>query len=236
MRRSKELALIPEASAEWKIAQSPPQILTAGELAKREAILSSEILRLRVAYPTQARNFSPQETAMLNELWREIFIAVEPIIFREAVMRFITTDRKSFFPSPGQIVGFVEQIIAEREEERKRISDELHWSKVRANDELIRNGEHCGTCKYCRHAFIAPDMYDKGYREWQLARNEEERLKLRIEKLYCENPSSNKYEGEHGYGTARTIRCEYYEPQKCIEEQADSGKIKLLPERKEETL
>jgi hypothetical protein len=169
----------------------------------------------------------------MNALWREIFLTVEPRLLHDAVVRFITNDRKSFFPSPGQIVGYVEQIIAEKTREQERIETERHWAKIRAYQERIANGEHCGTCKHCRQEFMTPSYCDENYEKWQWARSEEERFNLRIEKLFCENPQSYNYEGEHRYGTARTKRCEHYKPQKYADEQPGGSNIRFLQPKQE---
>jgi hypothetical protein len=199
--RNAELALIEDLSPEWLAAQSPPSVLTAAEIEARRAVISGELFKLRVAYPTQARNYSDGEVAAMNALWSEIFIAVEPRLLHEAIIRFITGDRKAFFPSPGQIVGQVERIIAEKEEERKRISYERERVRLREYDDLIREGKHCGTCRHCSAEYISPEHDDPGYMKWRFAKSEEERLSLRIEKLFCENPASYYHKGECNWGT-----------------------------------
>jgi hypothetical protein len=41
-----------------------------------------------------------------------------------------------------------------------------------------------------------------------------------IDELYCQHTESDKYEGEHGWGTVATIVCELYERQDFIESTA----------------
>jgi hypothetical protein len=211
--KNAELALIEDSSPEWLAAQSPPSVLTAAEIEARKAVISGELFKLRVAYPTQARNYSDGEVAAMNALWSEIFIAVEPRLLHEAIIRFITGDRKAFFPSPGQIVGQVECIIAEKEEERKRVSYERERVRLLEHDALIREGKHCGTCRHWSREHISPEPRDPDYMKWKFARSNEERLSLRIEKLHCENPESCYYSGEHSWGMTKEKRCDLYEPQ-----------------------
>ena len=105
-------------SREWAIAQTQKG-LTPQERKQHNALVAAELYKLRIAYPAQARNFKPEEVAATNALWVEIFEGVEPQVLHEAVKRFITTDRKGFFPAPGQVAGFVEQIMKEREAARE---------------------------------------------------------------------------------------------------------------------
>jgi hypothetical protein len=101
-------------SREWLTAQTVCD-LPPGRRAAHDALIAAELLRLRRAYPTQARNFSEEEARATGELWAEIFAGVDPVLLHEAVLRFIVTDRKGYFPAPGQIAGCVERIAAERE-------------------------------------------------------------------------------------------------------------------------
>jgi len=169
--------------------------ITTQEWAVYDAEISVGLLMLRTAFPTQTRNYSDREHDMLMALWLEIFVAIEPGIFHEAIMRFIAADRKGFFPSPGQIMGIVEVIQAERERQATEERIKTHTAYLRQMQQRIDNGENCSTCKFCEH------------RDTQ--------QKLRSHKtevqLYCQNPDSFKYEGQYGHGTAATILCEHYE-------------------------
>ena len=89
--------------------------MTEQEWAIYDAALSIGLLTLRTAFPTQTRNYSDKEHDMLTALWLEMFAEVKPDILQEAIMRFIAKDRKGFFPAPGMVMGFVEDIIKERE-------------------------------------------------------------------------------------------------------------------------
>ena len=162
-----------------------------------EAEISIGLLTLRTAFPTQARNYSDREHDMISALWLEIFAEEEPGIFREAIMRFISTERKGFFPAPGQIMGIVEEIIAEREKQAETERIEQHYAYLRQFQQRIDNGENCSTCRFCEHREVE-DIWDKAKKMG----------------LFCQHPESDKYEGEHGYGTAASILCDYYEPQK----------------------
>jgi hypothetical protein len=165
------------------------------------AILDAEVsiglLTLRTAFPTQARNYSDREHDMLTALWLEIFAEVERGILNEAIMRFVAADRKGFFPSPGQVMGFVEEIIKEREKRAKEESMKIHAAYLRQLQQRIDNGENCSTCRFC----ITREV--KHF--WNKANEAEQGL-------FCQNPESYKYEGEHGYGTAASILCDLYEP------------------------
>lgn len=78
--------------------------------------INSQLLVLQTAFPTIVRNYDEYEVQALQQLWYGIFKNVPEQLMREAIMRFIINDRKGFFPSPGQIVGYIEQIVAEQQE------------------------------------------------------------------------------------------------------------------------
>ena len=163
------------------------------------AILDAEVsiglLTLRTAFPTQARNYSDREHDMLTALWLEIFAEVERGILNEAIMRFVAADRKGFFPSPGQVMGYVEEIIAER---KKREDDErarVHYAYLRELQKRIDNGENCSTCRFC----VCREVKSLWQKEKEVG-------------LFCQNPDSYKYEGDYGWGTAASILCDLYEP------------------------
>ena len=169
--------------------------ITAQEWASYDAAISVGLLKLRTAFPTQARNCSEKEHDMLIALWLEIFIAIEPSIFHEAIMRFVAADRKGFFPSPGQIMGIVEDIQAERERQATEERIKTHAAYLRQIQQRIDNGENCSTCKFCEHRYTPQKLGS---------------AKTEV-KLYCQNPASFKYEGQYGHGTVATILCEHYE-------------------------
>jgi hypothetical protein len=123
--------------------------ISPDERKKRNAIIAAELYKLRIAYPAQSRNFSDAEAKATNALWSEIFAGAPPDVLREAVTRFIITDRKGFFPSPGQIAGAAEQIIKERgaAAERERTVAELR--EYYRRNRLIKRGFNCGNCAYC---------------------------------------------------------------------------------------
>ncbi|GHU57684.1 hypothetical protein AGMMS49975_23630 [Clostridia bacterium] len=159
---------------------------------------------LQTAFPTVVRGYNDAEYDAMVKLWGNIFRNVPQDILQEAILRFIINDRKGFFPTPGQIVGHAQQIIAEQKAEKDRIAFEIRWSKICAEDELIAKGEHCGTCKFCRHELKVPMRH-------KYSRDKETYM---LDALYCQNPQSYKYEGDNGgHGTANKIRCDFYEPQ-----------------------
>lgn len=91
--------------------------LTEKQQKQHAARIAVELFTLRTAYPTQARNFSPDEIAAINALWSEVFAGIDPQLLHLAIVRFVVADRKAFFPTVGQIVGVVEQIMAEQKGE-----------------------------------------------------------------------------------------------------------------------
>jgi hypothetical protein len=118
------------------------------EIAQYRAIVSMELFKLRTAYPTQARNYSDIETDALTALWLEVFTGIDGRVLHQAVIRFITDDRKAFFPSPGQIMGYVEQINKEIEAEKQSRAFDMQMQELREYEWLISEGEHCGNCAY----------------------------------------------------------------------------------------
>ena len=128
-------------------------------------------------------------------LWLEIFVAIEPGIFHDAIMRFVAADRKGFFPSPGQIMGIVENIQAERERQTAEERIKIHAAYLRQLQQRVDSGENCSTCKFCEHRDTQQKLGS---------------VKTKV-RLFCQNPNSFKYEGQYGHGTAATILCEHYE-------------------------
>ena len=88
---------------------------------------------------------------MLMALWLEVFVEIEPGIFHEAILRFVTADRKGFFPSPGQIMGIIVDIQAERERQAAAERSKAHAIYLQAIQQRIDNGENCSTCLFCEH-------------------------------------------------------------------------------------
>ena len=168
--------------------------ITEQEWAAYDAEISIGLLTLRTAFPTQTRSYSDREYDMLTALWLETFVEVEPGIIHDAILHFVNTDRKGFFPSPGQIMGNVVDIQAQRERQAAEDRSKAHAEYLWQMQQRIDNGENCSTCLFCEHRKMPP--------KWD--GNE---TKVR---LFCQNPDSYKHEGRHGHGTAATILCEYY--------------------------
>jgi len=171
---------------------TPQALLSMNNLPhelKYELLIAAELYTLRMAYPVQARNFTEREVMRTNQLWAEVFAGIDLHLIHKAIIRFIATDRKAFFPSPGQIWGMVEEIIAEDEAERKRQAAERSMMEYAKHRQRVKNGENCSTCRFCEHRQVDGITT----------------------KLFCQNPHSYKYEGDFGYGTAATILCEFYE-------------------------
>ena len=87
------------------------------------------LFRLRTAFPVQSRNFDEIETEALTALWLEFFADIKPEILESAVNLYIKRNRTGFFPSLGQIVGFVEQIMAEGEARQQAIKNQERTSR-----------------------------------------------------------------------------------------------------------
>jgi len=170
--------------------------ITHQEWAIYDAEISIGLLTLRTAFPTQTRNYSEREHDMLMALWLEVFFAIEPGLLNEAIMRFIAADRKGFFPSPGQIMGIVVDIQAERERQAAEERSKAHAAYLHQLQQRIDNGENCSTCLFCEHR-QAPQ-------NWGRYKNEV--------RLFCQNPNSFKYEGQYRHGTSARLVCELYEP------------------------
>jgi len=189
--------------------------MTEQEWAIYDAAVSIGLLTLRTAFPTQARNYSDREHDMLTAVWLEMFAEVKPDVLHEAIMRFIATDRKGFFPPPGLVMGCVEDIQREREwqETEKRMKE--HAVYLREIQRRIDNGENCSTCKFCVHREVK-DKWDS--RKTEMG-------------LFCQNPESYKYEGDYGYGTAASILCDYYEPRPQLQEKNETESEADLIER-----
>lgn len=100
-----ERSVVP-LSDEWLSVQS--------ETFLPQEVIDSQLLVLQTAFPAMVRNYDQYEFQALRNLWYEIFKRVPRDLMEEAIKRFIINDRKGFFPSPGQIVGYIEQIVTER--------------------------------------------------------------------------------------------------------------------------
>lgn len=146
-------------------------------------VLNSQLLVLQTAFPTVVRNYDQYEFQALQSLWQEIFKHVPEQLMKEAVKRFIVNDRKGFFPSPGQIIGCIEEIV-EEQKEAARIED---WIKLQREldryFELVRAGENCTNCDYCRQG---------------------------KESIYCSNEKSENFVGKRKAGVTKDFRCEYF--------------------------
>lgn len=81
--------------------------------------VAKQLLVLQTAYPTITRSYSKSEYQTLLKLWYSIFRFVPENTMREAIRRYIINDRKGFFPVPGQIVGYIEQIVGEENAARE---------------------------------------------------------------------------------------------------------------------
>jgi len=121
--------------------------MTEQEWAIYDAEISLGLLTLRTAFPTQSRNYSDREFDMLTALWLEIFAEVERGILNEAIVRFVTADRKGFFPSPGQVMGIVEEIQAERRAVIEAEVRRRNYERMREIDRRVESGENCSTCR-----------------------------------------------------------------------------------------
>lgn len=107
-------------SENWVLAKSLPKVMTEEQTKWVEESIAGVIATIQLAYPVQMRNYSKEEVFATCKLWRELFGRVHPQLLYEATMRFIKTDRKGFPPVPGQIIGYIENIIGEIKESEHR--------------------------------------------------------------------------------------------------------------------
>ena len=191
------------------------------QFASFYAVVTVELFKLKTAYPTQAQNWTDTDWDAREALWLEVFAGIDPWVIHEGVLRFIKNDRKGFFPAPGQVMGYVEDVAAEREKEQKRIVAEAHWARVAESDKRVAAGENCSTCRFCEHRPEPPKYTDPNYTEYHRAITTEDKEKHMSKNLYCQNPDSSKYEGSFGHGTVATIVCDLYVP-------AGQSNIRLL--------
>lgn len=149
--------------------------------------INSQLLVLQTAFPTVVRNYDEYEVQALQQLWYDIFKNVPEQLMREAIKRFIINDRKGFFPSPGQIVGYIKQIVAEQKE-AEMLRDILKLQEATAEyNRLVKKGENCANCIYCRRE-----------------------MEHSSEKMVCKNAESINYEGTRKTGVSKELRCEFF--------------------------
>jgi hypothetical protein len=60
----------------------------------------------------------------------EVFAGIDHVTLREAITQFIKTDRGSFFPAPGQVMGIVEQLIGARPKE-------ITWEEIERMEQYL---------------------------------------------------------------------------------------------------
>jgi len=100
------------------------------QLAEYTATVSIGLFKLRTAYSTQARNYTAEEADALTALWLEHFVMTPADVLYDAINRFIKTNNSGFYPSVGQIMSHVDEIIAERKyAEYERIERILQHEK-----------------------------------------------------------------------------------------------------------
>ena len=125
-----KLAKTDQAQQQPFTAAAKAQVMAKTEMPEKqwlkyEAAVKVGLFKLRTAYPTQSRNYNATEADALTALWLENFCETCPDVLLEAVARFIKADRKGFFPAPGLIMAFVDEIEAEKR----------FWEDVRRNHE-----------------------------------------------------------------------------------------------------
>ena len=200
--KQQELVQINTRSTYTQLAKTKNRIMSKYGITENEwniydAELSVGLLKLRIAFPTQTRNYSAKEHDMLMALWFEMFVGVEKGMLNDAIMRFIRSDRQGYFPSPGQIIGIIANMQAENEQKEKQERYENHIAELRQRQQRIDNGENCSTCQFCEHRDVT-------------SKRDSDKTEA---KLFCKNPNSYQYDGKYGdaYGTSATILCEHYE-------------------------
>ncbi len=117
-----------EMSKYWELAQTLPAQMKPQDREKHCKMIAGELAVLQMAYPTQSRNFTHSEVELTNRLWEEVFCQVHPKLVHEGVMLFIVSDKKGFFPTPGQVVACVEEIIREQQE-KETLRRHRQWAE-----------------------------------------------------------------------------------------------------------
>lgn len=101
--------------------QSTSKVGTLTDKVHQSKVITQELAILQTAYPTQARNFSQAELRLTAQLWMELFAEVEEESLHLGVLYFLKKDRKGFFPSPGQIMGAIEEREKAEQLEKDRV-------------------------------------------------------------------------------------------------------------------
>lgn len=155
--------------------------------------IDAQIAILQVSYPTVLRNYSEREIKALRQLWYSIFKNVPVPIMQEAIQRFIINDRKGFFPSPGQIVEYVEQITAERITNERKALREANLKKIEDDRKAIEQRIFCDNCKFCEYQPHLPYINENG-----------ERFTVIDDEFFCYHDGKT--------AVSKTHRCEFFEP------------------------
>lgn len=103
--------------------------------------INAQLLVLQTAFPAIVRNYDQYEFQALQQLWYDIFKNVPEQLMREAIRRYIINDRKGFFPSPGQIIGCIKQIVLEQEETARMRE---YYQRLRKRRECENVTNHTG--------------------------------------------------------------------------------------------
>ena len=188
-----------------KYSENWLSVQTAQPMPKEK--LNEMLLVLQTAFPTVVRGYDQMEFKNLQSLWYDVFKNVPEELMSEAIRRFIINDRKGFFPSPGQIVGYIEQIVNEQNAQRWREDlmreQEQQRAAEKEDERALAAGIKCENCLYCRHV-NALQMVDT-YTGKVIA-------ELEPKRYFCTNPNSRKYEGSDEYKrtTSPAERCECF--------------------------
>ena len=110
--------------------------------------ISDNLSYLSVIYYAQSHNYSEDEAIILNLIWVENFKNIEMDIFTEAVNRFIKNDKKGFFPVPGQIMGYVEEINEERHNEKYNAVIKIQKAKIEEIEKLKDDNGDYSNCVF----------------------------------------------------------------------------------------
>ena len=139
MAVSKKNTSMTEA-AKAKILERPG--VNADQLDKVAAAVSVGLWKLKVAFFANRNDRESDKVKADGTLavWLEAFYSKRPEVILEAVSRFIREDRSGFFPAPGLIMGFVEQIEREEKaresfrrevEQRRRLLEKMNAESAR---------------------------------------------------------------------------------------------------------
>lgn len=142
------------------IEKASETLLIVEQQKEKEKCIKLCLATLRIAFPTQARNYSEDEYNLLFNLWSHIFADIDPQILQKAVISFIANDRKGFYPAPGQVMEHVEKLMPEHKPNKWDKDILQSYERLKAINEKFRNEENS-------EARLYNDEPDNSYFEYE---------------------------------------------------------------------